>query len=287
MYQSFYESVLNNKPVLIRQFLTSSQLTKMKEYCAHPDKTYNIGPAKAHVSNKQPQINTDITNGLENDPRIYVDKKHRIWKHNKNNLTNWHWDGNGADLLNISISGSKEFYLAPPDSFPTLPISCVSLPGIDYKETIKVILEPGDMLYLPAYWFHKVITLEDNTVNINYAFYPKKRIESNRATDLHNIHKMFNTLICKDEIMCTLERPDTRIRASIRAMVEIIPFVIIFYLLCSIIPMYIIIFILIILSIIYNEAYLGFINVMLVYIGIWVILIETIKYFYKKRNKKN
>jgi hypothetical protein len=49
--------------------------------------------------------------------------------------------------------------------------------------------------------------------------------------------------------------------------------------------MYIIIFILIILSIVYNEAYLGFINVMLVYIGGWVILIETIKYFYKKRRK--
>lgn len=281
MYEFFYnQHVLKSKPIVIREFFDADQLKELRKYCKDTDETYNIGPLQAHQVNHRPPVKTEITDGLDNDPRVIVNPQNRVWKHKKGNLTDWHWDGNGADLLNISIQGSKEFYLAPPDSFLVLPLTPQSVPGIHRQETMKFTIYPGDMLYLPAYWFHKVYTLED-AVNINYSFYPKKRRESSRATDLHNLHKMFKTLLCKKDIMCTLDRPDTRVRACFRALFEIIPYVFLFYVLCYFVPMYIVILVFFFMVFLTNTAYFGMPLVFAVFLGVWVAGIELIKYLSK------
>lgn len=142
----------------------------------------------------------------------------RLWKHNAGNLTQWHYDGNGTDLLNISLTGAKHFYLSPPDSLPLYPLSNIALP-IDFKETSLVEIKPGDMLYIPAYWFHKVITTEDNTMNINYVMYNKNnaKIASSRHQEIFMLHKLANTTMDK-EILCV---HDTSVQNAItRGFIE-------------------------------------------------------------------
>jgi hypothetical protein len=119
-----------------------------------------------------------LITGIENE--MIVADKYRIWKHQKNNKTRWHYDGHGGDLYNICIQGSKDFYLAPPGSFPVYPLSNIAL-GVEFKEKYLIKLKPLEMLYIPSYWFHKVITLEDNTINMNYTFFGNhnKKISSN------------------------------------------------------------------------------------------------------------
>jgi hypothetical protein len=122
----------------------------------------------------------------------------RAWKHNKGNVTQWHYDGNGINIFNICISGRKRFYLSPPGSIPVLPLSNISL-KTDIWDEQSVFVEIGvsDMLYLPPYWFHKVITLEDNTLTVNYAFYIIKIVYLLQIAIFIYIHYMITLIpIC-------------------------------------------------------------------------------------------
>lgn len=131
----------------------------------------------------------------------------RYWKHNKGNITPWHYDGNGQNVINICLSGKKRFYLAPPGTIPVYPLSNVA---IHYNWDSKYVdIEKYDLLYIPSYWFHKVITLEDNTVTINYLFYNYKNnnlFATNRDIYLYTLHDYFNTNMCENYICKITEK---------------------------------------------------------------------------------
>jgi len=85
------------------------------------------------------------------------------------------------------ICGRKRFVLFSPAQFPNLYVYPyhhpadrqvqVDLDRPDYDKfpkyrdakPIVTVLDPGDVLYLPPYWFHHVISLED-TISINFWF---------------------------------------------------------------------------------------------------------------------
>jgi hypothetical protein len=170
-----------------------------------------------------------LIDGIKSDPNLlYHSQSIRCWKHDKNTLTRWHFDGNGADLFNISIQGSKQFFLSPPDSIPVLPLSSIALP-YDFKHKYSVKLTQGDMLYIPAYWFHKVLTLEDNTVNINYMFFNKTPICSNRNRDILSLHRLVNTFMCEYSHVCETMSYTHLLRAIIRGLLESLPFFLVLY----------------------------------------------------------
>jgi hypothetical protein len=95
-----------------------------------------------------------------------------------------HFDA--AENLNIQIRGRKRFMLYPPGTSGYYPCPLFSqtahisrvfrdgpqldrakYPRFDESKGREVILEEGEILYLPAYWWHQVTSLGDVNINVN------------------------------------------------------------------------------------------------------------------------
>lgn len=191
--------IYKNKPCIIKKFINNTNCSIYNFIRFVNDesmiKSYKIGNVPTFARDAVNLCNNHLVKGIENE--MVVTDKYRIWKHQKNNKTKWHYDGHGGDLYNLCIQGSKHFYLAPPGSFPVYPLSNIAY-DIEFKEKYLIKLNPYDMLYIPSYWFHKVITLEDNTINMNYTFFGNhnKMISSKRDRDLYTLHNIFNSHMC-------------------------------------------------------------------------------------------
>jgi hypothetical protein len=103
-----------------------------------------------------------------------------------------HFDA--AENFNFQLRGRKAFWLYPPGvrSYYPLPmfsqtahISGVFRNGLNPDLSVfprfapskgmRVELEAGDVLYLPAYWWHQVESLGDENVNLNFWWIPALR----------------------------------------------------------------------------------------------------------------
>lgn len=233
--------IYRNKPCIIKKFINNANcpIEKFQEFVNNKNNTsFLIGNITALHGESVNLCNNSLVKGIENE--MIVADKYRIWKHQKNNKTKWHYDGHGGDLYNICIQGSKHFYLAPPGSFPVYSLSNIAL-DIEFNEKYLIKLNPSEMLYIPAYWFHKVITLEDNTINMNYTFYGShnKQISSQRDRDLYTLHNIFNSRMCvadSTKIICDIYSLNGYVYPSaiLRGFYETIPFFVIFLVLFSI-----------------------------------------------------
>lgn len=239
----FYElHVQKNIPCVIKNFLSDSKCsadTFLNYINNNKLIEYNIANISAAFMSKKNICDNIFINSLANNPNIINNDIFRVWKHNKNNLTPWHYDGNGADLLNISLKGSKRFYLAKPDSLPVYPLSNVAY-HYDFAEDYYADIYPNDMLYIPAYWFHKVLTLEENTVNINYIFFNKlnHNIGSSRNVEIILLHKLFNTSLCETELICDIldYEKNPKYRIISRGIYEMFPVYLLILLILFMIP---------------------------------------------------
>jgi hypothetical protein len=136
-----------------------------------------------------------IINHLLGNQNTKFRQKMRLWHHNKGNISYFHYDQRSTDLLNICLSGSKQWLFLPPDA----PLKCwpfynIALPFQRKNKTkaISMVMEPGDMIYIPRNWFHQVTTLEDHTKNINIIFndLADKKMEK-REKELASIKRLF------------------------------------------------------------------------------------------------
>lgn len=129
-----------------------------------------------------------------NDKTQFRDEM-RLWHHDKGNISYFHYDQRSTDLLNICVSGSKQWLFLPPDA----PLKCwpfynIALP-FQWKtksKAISMIMEQGDLVYIPRNWFHQVTTLQNNTSNINIIFNDlADPIMENREKELASIKQLF------------------------------------------------------------------------------------------------
>jgi hypothetical protein len=227
--------ISTNKPCVVRGFFSPDIVKHYVGEIKNKNLTrYLIGNVVSEYFEKTKMPFNDYLDAYQRDENLLHCNVIRVWRHNKNNLTRWHYDGNGADLLNISLQGKKRFYLAPPNALPVYPFTNIAW-KYDFKETHVVEIEPGDMLFLPAYWFHKVLTLEDNTININYIMYNKnnKKIASKRDQELFALHNLFNTSMDK-EIKSIYKNEGRFIPAIARGLYELFPFIALFVILYSV-----------------------------------------------------
>jgi hypothetical protein len=76
-----------------------------------------------------------------------------------------------------------------------IPLSNISIiqDPHDYNYDYILDIYPGDLLYIPSYWWHKVITLEDDSININFNFYVKEHKLSERQKNIFALHKLTNS----------------------------------------------------------------------------------------------
>jgi hypothetical protein len=103
-----------------------------------------------------------------------------IWIGMKGNLTSLHYDLWHGFLA--QISGTKKVVLFPPWESPrlytaspfgprpaatNLPSDCLTadprqFPKLFEAERYEFVLRPGEMLYIPPYWWHQVESLDNN-----------------------------------------------------------------------------------------------------------------------------
>jgi hypothetical protein len=241
-YQHFKDKhVMTNTPCIIKGFINDNNCPKETLLKGLPEKEMSvlkIGPYDAYRSKYTKLCKNHIVNGVEDDQSMEVCNTLRLWKHDKGAFTPWHYDGNGADLFNVSLKGSKIFYLAPPDKFPVYPLSNVAL-TYPFKETSNVHLLPGDMLYIPAYWFHKVITIEDATMNMNYVFFNKNfdpSLARGRNGQIYTLHKALKTHMCTEDPICEIMGGHSYLAAGLRGMIETLPCFIIYLIILLCLP---------------------------------------------------
>uniref|UniRef100_A0A6C0BF16 JmjC domain-containing protein n=1 Tax=viral metagenome TaxID=1070528 RepID=A0A6C0BF16_9ZZZZ len=240
-FDLFLEKYINmNKPCIVNNFFDDKScniknIKKHIELWGDEKAKYNIGNVTSYRTPYEDICDNPMTEGLLNNDSIIFEKRTlRVWKHNKGNLTKWHYDGNGIDIFNVCVQGAKTFYLSTPNSLPVYPLSNIVI-DYDFAETYKVTLLPTQMLYIPAYWFHKVVTLEDNTININYSFFNRNNISfiaSERNKNIYTIHKLLSSQMCDDVqnyVICELNKNNKNVfGAIITGALETLPLYLIY-----------------------------------------------------------
>jgi hypothetical protein len=109
-----------------------------------------------------------------------------LWINRRGVFTQSHFDE--LENFNIALEGRKRFVIAPPGFREYYPRSVLRgfgdksrafdfddvdrarFPKLAAKlaERRELILEPGEMLYLPLGWWHQAESLEDMNININF-----------------------------------------------------------------------------------------------------------------------
>ena len=111
------------------------------------------------------------------DPAISHTRRNnvRVWINDRDHLTPFHSDTNGLYVFNVQIEGTKRWQLLAPDA-PVRLYAFTQFPHLRYNTDIppplashamEFRLQRGEMLFLPAFWFHKVVS-ESDSVNLNW-----------------------------------------------------------------------------------------------------------------------
>lgn len=121
----------------------------------------------------------------------------QLWIGRGGNLTPCHYDK--AENLHLQICGRKTFLLIPPDQiFAVYPypidhrldsFSMVDFDLPDFQrfddfadvQAFQVTLEPGDLLYLPKYWWHQVAQGSGDNVSLNFWCAERQADQMSRA----------------------------------------------------------------------------------------------------------
>jgi len=203
MYNKIFENIKINKPILIKNFISKN---KYKESIEELIKLSNLSNNKnnflqgsKYIQSKNNSLINDILKELNINKNIKIYDEYRIWNHKKNNITQWHYDGNGIDVINICLFGKKKFILAEPNSQITFSFTNITILETHKKE-YAYILEPGDLLLIPRFWFHKVISLKDNTITMNFCITNNYNNIPNNLKMLYNLHNYLHTSMSKQNI---------------------------------------------------------------------------------------
>jgi len=116
----------------------------------------------------------------------------RFWEHNRGHVTRWHFDGDGVQVINICMSGSKLFEFASPCATLVVPLTNVAM--LDPITEQSVVINEGDVLFFPSFWFHKVTCLQDNTITYNICTIRELKPCPRDAAYIH-YHRMISTML--------------------------------------------------------------------------------------------
>ena len=125
---------------------------------------------------------TEVLNNLSYkfDPILKVTKQYAFWMGGEGTKTGIHYDKDYRNLL-CQVYGTKKIYLWNPNQSDFLyksnkydtsaALSCVNFwnkedykkyPKFNKSNYIEIILHPGQILYIPPYWWHAVENINTN-----------------------------------------------------------------------------------------------------------------------------
>ncbi len=91
---------------------------------------------------------------------------HQLWLGQKGGITRLHQDSYMVDVMHAQIVGLKRWYVMGPKA--RLVSDDQGAPDFDAllrsseTELMQYVMQPGDVLYLPANWFHRIELLTDS-----------------------------------------------------------------------------------------------------------------------------
>lgn len=109
-----------------------------------------------------------------------------IWLSGRGVRTRLHYDRNGRHNFNAQLAGRKEVVLVPPGEFPKLYPFPISEPIYNFTRVgnydpdpdafplfaeatgYRGILDQGDLLFIPAFWYHALTHVGDFNFNLNF-----------------------------------------------------------------------------------------------------------------------
>ena len=95
-----------------------------------------------------------------------ISTNHQLWLSQKGGITRLHQDSYMVDVMHVQIVGAKRWrILGPMADLTTRSDGTPDWGGlIDDPDTqlMQCVMEPGDVLYLPALWFHRIELLTDS-----------------------------------------------------------------------------------------------------------------------------
>lgn len=89
---------------------------------------------------------------------------HQLWLGQKGAITRLHQDSYMVDVMHVQIVGEKRWYVMSPeaelrgDAERDWQALCES----PKTRLMQCVLRPGDVLFLPAMWFHRIVLLSDS-----------------------------------------------------------------------------------------------------------------------------
>jgi len=103
----------------------------------------------------------------------------RVWLHPGGHVSMYHYDGNSIHVFSQQARGRKRWTIISPDTpLPAVPFAFFSVvlrsfqPDPAIHDFYEFDTGPGDMLFLPRYWCHRVESLASVNVNINWVWTP-------------------------------------------------------------------------------------------------------------------
>jgi hypothetical protein len=91
---------------------------------------------------------------------------HQLWIGQKGGITRLHQDAYSVDVMHAQIAGEKLWYIMGPKAeLRTGPHGDLDLDALCTSagtQLTRFVLSPGDVLYLPALWYHRIELLSDS-----------------------------------------------------------------------------------------------------------------------------
>jgi hypothetical protein len=103
----------------------------------------------------------------------------KLWMQPRGHCSLLHYDGNSLHGLNWQIAGRKHWLLISPKTpVRMMPFTWVAMARENFTpdparyDVCEIRTQPGDMLFLPRYWAHRVTCEGDSNVNLNWVWTP-------------------------------------------------------------------------------------------------------------------
>lgn len=133
-------------------------------------------------------ITPDFINESLSEKHAYKKKEFvRIWINEPGDRTLLHIDANGLFAFNLQLKGQKLWKIYPPTTefkmysftnIPHLKYNECDLPSPLKSKEVTFTLNEGEMIFLPAYWYHAVAVANESTMNINWVGTRKEPLQN-------------------------------------------------------------------------------------------------------------
>lgn len=148
---------------LLQELKKSGDLDKVGSVCFEPNDEFL----------KEDYIFPDLVKQIQEHHQCFTRSTSlRIWLNKKNHVTPLHYDSSYKFGFNVQIKGNKRWTIVSPETPPPfLPFTRFSIADSDTLHGViqyNFTLCAGEMLFIPPLWCHRVVSIDEENINLNF-----------------------------------------------------------------------------------------------------------------------